>query len=82
MTRPLVIPDHNLEAEVFAVLPVTEPIELDLVAFRVYDRFQYAADARDILPSELEGPVADRLRRLAAKGRAVRVGDGWKRSSA
>jgi len=82
MTRPLVLPDHNLLQEVYAVLPVTEAIEVDLVAFRVYDRFNYAAEEEDILPSEMEGAIADRLRRLRAKGRAEKIGDGWKRSGA
>jgi len=82
MTRPLVLPDHNLLQEVYAVLPVTEAAPVDDLAWIVYERFDYAADGGDILPSELEGAVADRLRRLRAKGRAEKIGDGWKRSGA
>ena len=80
MSRPLVVPDHNPEAEVYSVLPVTEAVEVGDLAWRVHERYGYAASDRDILPSELEGPVADRLRRLVAKGRAEKVGEGWKRA--
>lgn len=82
MTRPLVLPDHNLQAEVFAVLPVCETVEVDVVAFRVYDRFNYANSEEDLLPADLEAAVADWLRRLRDKGWAEKVGNGWKRSGA